>query len=70
MSPAKTANTDFNTLLRRKAQSVNHTLQQLLAKHTEINSDLKDAMKYTLFAPGKRVASRPAIRPSMRRLPY
>ena len=57
MSPAKTANTDFNVLLRRKAQSVNHTLRQLLAKHTEINSDLKKAIRYTLFAPGKRVRS-------------
>jgi geranylgeranyl diphosphate synthase type II len=57
MSPAKTAKTDFNALLRKKAQSVNHTLKQLLAKHTEINSDLKDAMRYTLFAPGKRVRS-------------
>jgi len=57
MSPAKTANTDFNVLLRRKAQSVNHPLRQLLAKHTEINSDLKKAIRYTLFAPGKRVRS-------------
>jgi geranylgeranyl diphosphate synthase type II len=57
MSPAKTANTDFNVLLRRKAQSVNHTLRQLLAKHTEINSYLKKAIRYTLFAPGKRVRS-------------
>jgi geranylgeranyl diphosphate synthase type II len=57
MSPAKTTNTDFNTLLRKKAQSVNLTLQQLLAKHTEINSDLKQAMNYTLNAPGKRIRS-------------
>jgi len=28
-----------------------------LAKHTEINSDLKKAIKYTLFAPGKRIRS-------------
>ena len=57
MSPAKTSNTDFDTLLRNKAEFVNLTLQQLLARHTEINSDLKDAMKYTLDAPGKRVRS-------------
>ncbi|MHC4641633.1 MAG: polyprenyl synthetase family protein [Planctomycetota bacterium] len=57
MSPAEAANNDFNTLLPNKAQLVNDTLQQLLAKHTEINSDLKDAIKYTLFAPGKRVRS-------------
>ena len=42
MSPAKTSNTDFDTLLRNKAEFVNLTLQQLLARHTEINSDLND----------------------------
>lgn len=57
MSPAKTSNIDFSALLREKAQSVNNTLLQLLAKHTEINSDLKQAMKYTLDAPGKRIRS-------------
>ena len=57
MSPAEAANNDFDTLLQNKAQFVNDTLQQLLAKHTDINSDLKDAIKYTLFAPGKRVRS-------------
>ena len=48
---------DFNALFRKKAELVNHTLQQLLARHTEINSDLKEAMNYTLDAPGKRVRS-------------
>jgi geranylgeranyl diphosphate synthase type II len=57
MSPAKTAKTDFNTLLQKKARFVNDTLKRLLAKHAEINSDLKKAIKYTLFAPGKRVRS-------------
>jgi geranylgeranyl diphosphate synthase type II len=57
MSPAKTSNIDFTALLREKAQSVNNTLLQLLAKHTEINSDLKQAMSYTLDAPGKRIRS-------------
>lgn len=32
-------------------------MQQLLARHTEINSDLKKAIKHTLFAPGKRIRS-------------
>jgi geranylgeranyl diphosphate synthase type II len=57
MSPVKAAKTDFNALLQKKAEAVNQTLQQLLAKHTEINSDIKEAIKYTLFAPGKRVRS-------------
>jgi len=57
MSPAKTAKTNFNSLLQKKAQFVNDTLRQLLAGHNDINSDLKEAIKYTLFAPGKRVRS-------------
>lgn len=57
MSPAKTAKTDFNGLLQKKAQFVNDVLRQLLAGHTGINSDLKEAINYTLFAPGKRVRS-------------
>lgn len=48
---------NFNALLQNKAQLVNDTLGRLLAGHTEINGDLKDAMKYTLFAPGKRIRS-------------
>lgn len=48
---------NFNALLQNKAQFVNDTLGRLLAGHTEINGDLKEAMKYTLFAPGKRIRS-------------
>ncbi|MHC4111259.1 MAG: polyprenyl synthetase family protein [Planctomycetota bacterium] len=48
---------NFNALLQNKAQLVNDTLGRLLAGHTEINGDLKEAMKYTLFAPGKRIRS-------------
>ncbi len=48
---------NFNALLQKKAQAVNQALQKLLAKHTEINSDLKKAIKHTLFAPGKRIRS-------------
>ena len=46
---------NFNALLQNKAQLVNDTLGRLLAGYTEINGDLKEAMKYTLFAPGKRI---------------
>lgn len=52
----RTSTMDFNTLLRRKAQSVNYALQRLLAGQS-LNSDLKEAIKYTLDAPGKRVRS-------------
>jgi geranylgeranyl diphosphate synthase type II len=48
---------NFKALLQNKAQFVNDTLGRLLAGHTEINGDLKEAMKYTLFAPGKRIRS-------------
>ncbi len=57
MSTAKLVNSDFNTQLRQKAQFVNNTLQQLLAQHDQIDSDLKEALKYTLEAPGKCIRS-------------
>jgi len=47
---------DFNTRLRNKAQSVNSVLQRILDSR-QINGDLKEALKYTLRAPGKRVRS-------------
>jgi len=49
-------NTDFNTQLRKKAQFVNYTLQRLLA-FQQINSELKEALRYTLGSPGKRLRS-------------
>ena len=36
-------------------QIVNDALAELLAERTEIDSRLKEAIKYTLDAPGKRV---------------
>jgi geranylgeranyl diphosphate synthase type II len=56
MSAIEAVDSDFNTLLWRKAQAVNYILQQLLASH-QIKDDLKEAMRYTLFAPGKRIRS-------------
>jgi len=50
----RTSTIDFNTRLRKKAQSVNYVLQRLL-DFQQINSELKEALKYTLGAPGKRV---------------
>lgn len=47
---------DFNTRLRRKAQSVNYSLQRILDIQ-DINPELKEALKYTLGTPGKRVRS-------------
>jgi len=47
---------DFNTLLRKNAQFINYILQQILSS-LQIKDDLKEAMRYTLFAPGKRIRS-------------
>jgi geranylgeranyl diphosphate synthase type II len=47
---------DFNTLLRKNAQFINYILQQILSSQ-QIKDDLKEAMRYTLFAPGKRIRS-------------
>lgn len=49
-------NMDFNTLLHEKAELINHTLEQLLASQ-QIDSKLKETLKYTLGTPGKRVRS-------------
>jgi geranylgeranyl diphosphate synthase type II len=51
-----TSTVDFNTRLRNKAKSVNSSLQRILDSQ-QINGDLKEALKYTLRAPGKRMRS-------------
>lgn len=50
-------NSDFNTQLSEKAKVVNEALSQLVAKQTDISGGLKEAIKYTLEAGGKRVRS-------------
>jgi geranylgeranyl diphosphate synthase type II len=51
-----TSTVDFKTRLRSKAQSVNYALRRVLDSQ-QIEGDLKEALKYTLGAPGKRVRS-------------
>jgi len=51
-----TPTVDFDTRLRKKAQSVNYALERILARQ-DIDSELKESLKYTLGAPGKRVRS-------------
>ncbi len=46
----------FNARLRRKAQAVNYTLKQII-DFQQVNKELKDAISYTLSAPGKRIRS-------------
>jgi len=57
--PSKTVDLDFNNQLSRKAQVVDGTLHHLFAGHSGIDSDLKNAIEYTIFSPGKRI--RPSI---------
>jgi len=55
MSATHAANSDFTAGLSCKAQLVNKTLQRLLAERVDIDRDLKEALSYTLEAPGKRI---------------
>lgn len=57
MPPNQAVNSEFNTHLSEKAQSVNDTLSLLVDKQTDISGDLKEAITYTLEAGGKRVRS-------------
>lgn len=56
MSSMDTISDDFQARLRQKAQLVNVLLQQLLA-FQQINSELKEVLRYTLKSPGKRIRS-------------
>jgi len=53
----ETINSDMGALLRDKAQLVDSILKTLLTGQTQIDPSLKQAMSYSLFAPGKRVRS-------------
>lgn len=57
MPVSKAVHSDFNQLLRSKAQLVTYILRRLLAEQKNIDRDLKEAIKYTLTAPGKRIRS-------------
>ncbi len=56
MATTKAVDSDFDILLRRAAQFVNYILQKLLASQ-KIDSKLEEVLKYSLFAPGKRIRS-------------
>jgi geranylgeranyl diphosphate synthase type II len=53
----ETKNSDMGALLRDKAQLVDSMLKTLLTEQTKIDPSLKQAMSYSLFAPGKRIRS-------------
>ena len=55
MPPTPEANVDLNTLLGAKVHIVNDTLRDLLTDQEDVHEALKEALAYTLFAPGKRV---------------
>jgi len=47
----------FDSELRDKAELVNGVLRRLLDQRQDIQADLREAMRYTLEAPGKRIRS-------------
>ena len=49
------ADTEFNSELGRKVELVNETLHSLVSEREQIEPALKEAMEYTLNAPGKRI---------------
>jgi len=49
-------NDSVNTLLRQKAQFVNYTIERIL-ESVPLRGDMKEVLKYTLGAPGKRIRS-------------
>ena len=51
------SDTGFNSELTNKARFVNRVIKDLLAQENQIDRKLKDALRYTLEAPGKRVRS-------------
>ena len=55
MMSSNEINSDFDIELGRKRQFVDKILQQFLDEQDDIESGLKEAMDYTLHAPGKRV---------------
>ncbi len=55
MAPARTTDSEFRASLAEKVQTVNQTLEQLIAGQRELHADLRRAMVYTLCAPGKRI---------------
>lgn len=61
MLSGDTAENGFDSQLRDKAELVNAALRRLFDEREDINADLKEAMRYTLEAPGKRVRAAVAL---------
>jgi len=57
MPSSKSTSLDFNAALTEKVQIVNETLNRLLAEQREVPENLREALEYTLSAPGKRIRS-------------
>jgi len=57
MPSSKSTSLDFNAALTEKVQIVNETLNRLLAEQREVPKNLREALEYTLSAPGKRIRS-------------
>jgi geranylgeranyl diphosphate synthase type II len=57
MSPIGPAKSDLGTLLEDGVRTVNATLEHLLAEQKDAHESLRQALAYTLSAPGKRIRS-------------
>jgi geranylgeranyl diphosphate synthase type II len=55
MISSRAANPDFNSSLGAKVQIVNDVLGQVLAEQRDIQTDLRESLRYTLSGPGKRI---------------
>jgi geranylgeranyl diphosphate synthase type II len=57
MPISKTDSFDLRTLMHNKVPAINERLDRLIAEHPGIPQGLRNAMAYTLSAPGKRIRS-------------
>ena len=57
MSSTESAKSDWDTLLAAGVETVNETLEHLLAEQEDVHQSLREALAYTLSAPGKRIRS-------------
>ena len=56
-SSSRAADSDFDISLAEKVRIVNDVLNQVLAEQRDIQTDLRESLRYTLSGPGKRIRS-------------
>ena len=55
MSSIDISTNEFSTAMEKKVRVVNETLRRIVSVRSDVNSDLKKAIEYTLNSPGKRI---------------